>query len=146
MRVEQTEIVLRPRSRGVHLVHDEVLGGLDLSWVDAGTLHLFLKHTSAGLLLTERASPEVRGDLERWARDAVPDGWRGFRHTLEGADDMPAHVKNALFGHELTLPLRHGALALGTWQGIALGEFRDEAGSRRLVATITASVREDASG
>lgn len=141
MRVEQTEIVLRARSRGVHLVHDEVLGELDLSWVAAGTLHLFLRHTSAALLLTERASPEVRGDLERWARDAVPDGWGGFRHTLEGADDMPAHVKNALFGQELTLPLRDGAPLLGTWQGIALGEFRDRGGARRLVATITASAR-----
>ena len=130
------DLTLDPRPRGVHLITPEVTGALDLEGVRAGLLHLFLRHTSAGLLLTENASPEVRGDLDRWLRDAVPDGWRGFRHTQEGPDDMPAHVGSALFGASLTIPIRDGRLALGTWQGIALAELRERGGGRRLTATV----------
>jgi secondary thiamine-phosphate synthase enzyme len=136
MPVHASEIVLRPRPRGVHLITDEVVSGVDLSGVATGLLHLFLKHPSAGLLLTENASPAVRRDLDRWLRDAVPDGWPPFEHTLEGLDDMPAHVGSALFGASLTLPVQDGRLALGTWQGIALAELREGGGARRLRATV----------
>lgn len=135
MRVHATEITLAPRPRGVHLVTDEILSAVDLRDVDVGLLHLFLRHTSAGLLLTENASREVRRDLDRWLRDAVPDGWPAFEHTLEGPDDMPAHVGSALFGVSLTLPVRNGRPALGTWQGIALAELREHGGPRRIAAT-----------
>lgn len=138
MRVATTDIELAPRPRGVHLVTDEIVSAVDLGGAEAGLLHLFLRHTSAGLLLTENASPEVRRDLDRWLRDAVPDGWTPFEHTLEGPDDMPAHVGSALFGVSLTLPVREGRLALGTWQGIALAELRERGGSRRIAATLTA--------
>lgn len=129
-------VTIAPRPRGVHLVTREVEAALDLRGVRTGLLHLFLQHTSAGLLLTENASPEVRGDLERWLRDAVPDGWSGFRHTLEGPDDMPAHVGSALLGVSLAIPVDDGRLALGSWQGIALAELREQGGPRRIVLTL----------
>ena len=136
MPLHASEIVLRARPRGVHLVTDEIVTAVDLGGVATGLVHLFLKHTSAGLLLTENASPAVRRDLDRWLRDAVPDGWPPLEHTLEGPDDMPAHVGSALFGASLTLPVQDGRLALGTWQGIALAELRDRGGSRRVRATV----------
>lgn len=101
-----------------------------------GLLHLHLLHTSAGLALNENASSDVRADLERWLDRAVPDGAGYFRHTLEGPDDMPAHVKSVLTGQSLTLPIRDGALAVGTWQGIYLCEFRNRGGRRRVLATL----------
>ena len=101
-----------------------------------GLLHLHLQHTSAGLALNENASPDVRADLESWLDRAVPDGAPYFRHTLEGADDMPAHVKSVLTGTSLTLPIAAGRPALGTWQGIYLCEFRDHGGARRVIATL----------
>lgn len=139
MEMRRFDLTLAPRSRGVHLITDEVLHGVDLDGAEVGLLHLFLRHTSAGLLLTENASAEVRADLERWLRDAVPDGWRGFRHTLEGPDDMPAHVGSALFGVSLTIPVEERRLMLGTWQGIALAELRERGGPRRIRATLAAS-------
>lgn len=138
MDITATDLTLEPRPRGIHLITDEITRGVDLRRATAGVLHLFLRHTSAGLLLTENASPDVRGDLDRWLRDAVPDGWEGFRHTLEGPDDMPAHVGSALFGVSLMLPVRDGRLALGTWQGIALAELRDHGGARGITATLMA--------
>ena len=132
----RTELTLRPRPRGIHLITDEVVDGVDLHGVEVGLLHLFLRHTSAGLLLTENASPAVRRDLDRWLRDAVPDGWEAFEHTLEGPDDMPAHVGSVLFGVSLTIPVADGRLALGTWQGVALAELRERGGARDLVATL----------
>lgn len=138
MRLTRRDIVLAPRPRGIHLITDEILAGVELRGVDVGLLQLFLRHTSAGLLLTENASPAVRRDLERWLRDAVPDGWSAFEHTLEGPDDMPAHVGSALFGVSLSLPVEDGRLALGTWQGIALAELREDGGARRLTATLIA--------
>lgn len=104
--------------------------------VRVGSLHLMLRHTSAALFLTENASPAVRHDLDAWLRHVVPDGWHGFRHRIEGPDDMPAHVGSVLVGVELTLPVTDGNLDLGTWQGVALGEFRDAAGARSIVATL----------
>lgn len=135
MNVRRSEITLNARPRGIHLVTDEILSAVDLDGITTGVLLLFLRHTSAGLLLTENASPAVRRDLDRWLRDVVPDGWPPFEHTLEGPDDMPAHVSSALFGVSLSLPIGDGRLALGTWQGIALAELRDAAGSRRVTAT-----------
>lgn len=135
MRITTHDLTLDARPRGIHLITREVTGAIDPIPGD-GVLHLFLRHTSAGLLLTENASPEVRHDLDRWLRDAVPDGWRGFRHTQEGPDDMPAHVASALFGVSLTIPIRSGRLALGTWQGIALAEGRERGGPRKLSATV----------
>ena len=133
----QRPIELRPRPRGIHLIDDEVVGALpELERVAAGLLNLHLQHTSAALALNENASPEVRSDLEAWFDRAVPDGASYFRHTLEGADDMPAHMKAVLAGASLTLPVADGGLALGTWQGIYLCEFRDRGGGRRLVATL----------
>lgn len=133
----QAEIRLAPRPRGFHLITGEVLAALpELARVELGLLHLFLQHSSAGLTVNENADPAVRADLERWVRQAVPDGAPYFRHDDEGPDDMPAHVKSSLFGCELTLPVRRGTLALGTWQGIYLCEFRDHGGERRIVATL----------
>jgi secondary thiamine-phosphate synthase enzyme len=130
-------IELRPRARGIHLIDDEVVGALpEIETVSAGLLHLHLQHTSAALALNENASPDVRSDLATWFDRAVPEGASYFRHTLEGPDDMPAHVKSVLAGPSLTLPVADGGLALGTWQGIYLCEFRDGGGGRRVVATL----------
>lgn len=133
----RTRITLRPRPRGVHLVTREVLDGLpDLARVRIGLVHLLLRHTSASLALNENASPEVRTDLETWFSHVVPDAWPGFGHTLEGGDDMPAHVKAVIVGESLTLPVGDGRLDLGTWQGIHLCEHRDDGGPRGITATL----------
>jgi len=133
----QREIVLEPLPRGYHLITREVLGALpELAQLEVGLLHLFLRHTSASLTLNENASPDVRRDFAAWFDRAVPDGTPYFTHTLEGADDMPAHVKSALTGVELTLPVNQGRLALGTWQGVYLCEHRDQGGPRSLVVTL----------
>ena len=133
----QREITLRPRPRGFHLITRDVLEGVpELRSLQVGLLHVFIRHTSASLTLNENASPDVRHDFETWFSDAVPDGWAPFRHTLEGADDMPAHIKASLLGPSLTLPVREGRLALGTWQGIYLCEHRERGGGRSLVVTL----------
>jgi secondary thiamine-phosphate synthase enzyme len=133
----QRAIILKARARGFHLVTDEICAQLsELHGLKVGIAHLLLQHTSASLLLNENAAAEVRYDLERWSSAAVPDGAAYFRHDDEGRDDMPAHVKAALYGCALSLPIRAGALALGTWQGIWLGEHRDHAGSRTVLATL----------
>jgi secondary thiamine-phosphate synthase enzyme len=133
----QRELTLAPRPRGFHLITREVLGALpELQRLQVGLLHLLIQHTSASLALNENASPEVRRDFETWSNEAVPERAPYWTHTLEGLDDMPAHIKAALFGPALTLPVSSGALALGTWQGIYLCEHRDRGGSRSLVATV----------
>jgi secondary thiamine-phosphate synthase enzyme len=133
----QRQITLEPRPRGVHLVGSEIESALpELAEVSVGLLHLHLLHTSAGLALNENASPDVRADLETWLDRAVPEGADYWRHTLEGADDMPAHVKSVLTGASLTLPIARGAPAVGTWQGVYLCEFRNRGGARRLIATL----------
>ncbi len=132
----QRDISLDPRPRGFHLVTREVIGALpELAKLEVGLLHLLIAHTSASLALNENASPEVRRDFESWADRAVPEDAPYWTHTLEGPDDMPAHIKASLFGPSLTLPVRGGALALGTWQGIYLCEHRDHASGRLLTAT-----------
>ncbi|MGI8714770.1 MAG: secondary thiamine-phosphate synthase enzyme YjbQ [Solirubrobacteraceae bacterium] len=132
----QRAIRLRARPRGFHLVTGEVLGALpELSELGMGMLHLLIQHTSASLALNENASPDVRRDFETWFSRAVPERADYWTHTLEGDDDMPAHVKAALLGPSLSLPVSGGRLALGTWQGIYLCEHRDRGGARTLVAT-----------
>ena len=132
----QRRIELEPRQRGVHLVTREVLAALpELAQLQTGMLNLLIQHTSASLALNENASPEVRRDLESWLSAAVPEQARLWTHTLEGADDMPAHVKAVLVGPSLTLPVAGGRLALGTWQGVYLCEHRNHGGTRTLVAT-----------
>lgn len=133
----RAEIRLVARPRGVHLVTREVVAGIpDLGRVRVGLAHLFLRHTSASLALNENASPDVRADLEAWLSRAAPDGAPYFRHTLEGPDDMPAHVKAVIVGASLTLPIVDGRLDLGTWQGVYLCEHRDHGGSRTVTATL----------
>jgi secondary thiamine-phosphate synthase enzyme len=128
---------LRPRPRGVHLVTREVVEALpEIGALRVGLAHLLIRHTSASLALNENASPDVRADLAAWLDRAVPEGAPYFRHTLEGPDDMPAHVKSVLTGPSLTLPVDGGRLALGTWQGIYLCEHRDRGGPRSLTATL----------
>lgn len=132
----QRDLTLEPRPRGIHLITPEVLAGVpQLRSVRVGLLHVFCAHTSAGLTLTENASPEVRRDLERWLDDTASEATR-WEHDLEGTDDMPAHVKGSLMGASLALPVSEGTLALGTWQGICLCEFRDRGGARRLTLTL----------
>jgi secondary thiamine-phosphate synthase enzyme len=131
------DLQLEPRSRGFHLITGEVVGALpELGELSAGLLHVHILHTSASLTLNENASPDVRRDFESWFGRAVPEDAPYWRHTLEGPDDMPAHVKASLLGASLTLPVRDGELALGTWQGIYLGEHRDRGGPRSLVLTL----------
>jgi secondary thiamine-phosphate synthase enzyme len=132
----QREITLAPRARGFHVVTREVVDGLpELKRLETGLLHLLIQHTSASLSLSENASPDVRRDFETWFNEAVPEGAPYWTHTLEGADDMPAHIKAAVLGPSLTLPVAHGCLALGTWQGIYLCEHRDHGGARTVMAT-----------
>ncbi len=133
----QREITLRPRPRGVHLVTNEIVDALpELRSLQMGLAHLFIRHTSASLTLNENASPDVRRDFETWFNHAVPEDF-AWTHTLEGPDDMPAHVKAALMGSSLTLPIADGRLALGTWQGIYLCEHRDRGGARSVLATLS---------
>jgi secondary thiamine-phosphate synthase enzyme len=133
----QRELVLDPRPRGFHLISREVHVALpELADMAVGLLHLLIRHTSASLTLNENASPEVREDFEAWFDDAVPERSALWTHTLEGSDDMPAHVKASLLGPSLTLPVSDGRLALGTWQGIYLCEHRDHGGARSVIATL----------
>ncbi len=133
----QRDIDLRPLPRGFHLVTREVLSAVpELGEIDAGLLHLFIRHTSASLALNENASPDVLADFESWFSEAVPERAPYWTHTAEGPDDMPAHIKASLLGPSLTLPIRDGSLALGTWQGIYLCEHRDRGGGRSLLATV----------
>jgi secondary thiamine-phosphate synthase enzyme len=132
----QRQLTLDARPRGFHLVTREVLEALpELRELEVGMLHLLIQHTSAALTLNENASPDVRRDFRTWFDRAVPEHGAGWTHTLEGGDDMPAHVKSSLLGATLTLPISGGALALGTWQGIYLCEHRDHGGRRSLLAT-----------
>lgn len=132
----QREIRLNPRPRGFHLVTSEVIEAVpELRSIRTGMAQVFIRHTSASLALNENASPEVRRDFAAWFDEAVPEGASYWTHVLEGADDMPAHVKSSLLGQSLLLPVSDGRLALGTWQGIYLCEHRDHGGPRSLVVT-----------
>jgi secondary thiamine-phosphate synthase enzyme len=132
----QQQVTLRPRPRGFHLVTDEIASGVpQLGSLEVGLALVFMQHTSASLTINENASPEVRRDFAAWFDRAVPDGADYFVHTLEGPDDMPAHIRSSLTGVSLVLPVRGGRLALGTWQGIYLCEHRERGGPRKVLVT-----------
>ncbi|GEM76718.1 secondary thiamine-phosphate synthase enzyme YjbQ [Vibrio sagamiensis] len=133
----QKSITLKARKRGFHLITDEIEQQLpQIQSVSVGLLHLFIQHTSASLTLNENADPTVRADLEAHFERFVPERAPYYQHTYEGDDDMPAHIKASILGNNLTLPIQNGRLALGTWQGIYLGEHRIHGGDRRIIATI----------
>lgn len=135
--VRQIEFSLPPYSRGFHLITSRILEELP-ALPDTGLLYLFVKHTSCALAINENADPSVRDDLEHIYNHLVRESDPAYTHTFEGTDDMPSHAKCILTGVNLTIPITHGKLNLGTWQGIYLCEFRDYGGSRKIVATIMA--------
>ncbi len=132
---KQIEFQLRSRERGFHLVTDEILRDLPVL-PKVGLLHLFIKHTSAGLSINENADPDVRVDMEAIITKLIKEREPYYQHTLEGDDDMPAHAKSSLIGNSITIPITDGKLNVGTWQGIYLCEFRNYGGKRNVVATI----------
>lgn len=144
MEMFQTEIRLRPRNRGFHLITEEITRQLsEIEDIDLGILHIFIKHTSAGLAINENADPTVREDFESHFDHMVPENQPYYKHTAEGPDDMPAHIKSSLVGTSLQIPITNGRLNLGTWQGIYLCEFRDRGGSRKLVLTVMGEDAEE---
>jgi secondary thiamine-phosphate synthase enzyme len=133
----QAEIRLKPRARGFHLVTGEIVAAVpELARYRVGVAHIYVRHTSASLTINENADPDVRADMDRWFDRAVPENAPYFEHTAEGADDMPAHLKASLLGASVSVPIRDGRLALGTWQGVYLGEHRDHGGSRTIIVTL----------
>lgn len=136
MKIIQEEINLATKSRGFHLVTDEIITKLpQIKEFELGTINLFIKHTSASLTINENCDSSVRSDMENFINDVVSNK-SYFEHTYEGEDDMPAHIKSSMIGCSLTIPITEGKLNLGTWQGIYLGEHRDYGGSRKVVVTI----------
>ncbi|WP_294558616.1 secondary thiamine-phosphate synthase enzyme YjbQ [uncultured Bacteroides sp.] len=133
---KQVEFELQSRRRGFHLITGEILRNLP-PLPKVGLLHLFIKHTSAGLSINENTDPDVRVDMESIFNHLVKEREPYYQHTLEGDDDMPAHAKSSIIGMSITIPITNGKLNLGTWQGIYLCEFRDYGGNRRIVATIS---------
>jgi secondary thiamine-phosphate synthase enzyme len=132
----QRTVQLSARSRGFHLITREILAALpELASFDVGLLHVFLQHTSASITVNENADPDVPADLESAFSQLAPEDFP-YRHTIEGPDDMPAHVKAAMIGSSVTIPVANGALLLGTWQGIYLCEHREHGGRRRVVLTL----------
>lgn len=136
MKFFQAEIQLPAHPRGFHLITSHVVKSLSgIREIKTGQLHVFIKHTSAGLTINENADPTVRGDFERHFNKMVPENAPYYQHDTEGADDMPAHIKSSLMGSSVTIPITDGGLNLGTWQGIYLCEHRDHGGGRELVIT-----------
>ncbi|MEM6643149.1 MAG: secondary thiamine-phosphate synthase enzyme YjbQ [Bacteroidota bacterium] len=134
--IQQIEKSLRPFPRGFHLITREILSSIDISGLEAGFIQVFIKHTSASLSINENADPTVRADFESHFNKYVPENAPYYLHDYEGSDDMPAHIKASLLGASVTVPITHGKLNLGTWQGIYLGEHRDHGGSRKLVISV----------
>lgn len=133
----QRSLTLDPKPRGFHLVTEQVLDALpEIGEVQVGLLHVFIQHTSASLTINESASPAVRGDLERHFNEMVPENQPYYEHTLEGPDDMPAHIKASMLDTSLSIPVQEGKLAFGTWQGIYLNEHRNNGGPRSLLLTL----------
>lgn len=129
--------------RGFHLITPHIVDALpELPELRVGVLHVFIQHTSASLSINENADASVRTDMERFLRRAVPDGAPYFEHTCEGPDDMTAHIKASLLGSALTIPVSDGQLALGTWQGVYLGEHRERAGARSVILTLNGQLKE----
>ena len=133
----QKEIILQPRQRGFHLITDEVIKNIpELIDISIGSLSIFIKHTSASLTINEDADPTVRIDFESYFNEAVPENAPYYKHTIEGPDDMPAHLKSSILGSSITVPISDGKLNLGTWQGIYLCEHRNKKPIRKIVITI----------
>ncbi|MDE1465247.1 secondary thiamine-phosphate synthase enzyme YjbQ [Spartinivicinus poritis] len=133
----QKTIQLTPKQRGFHLITDELVKKLtEISELKIGLAHFFIMHTSASLTINENADPTVRSDFEAHFNHFVPENAAYYQHTYEGPDDMPAHIKASLLGASITVPVSRGLLALGSWQGIYLGEHRNHGGSRRIIVTI----------
>ncbi len=131
------EIKLSPYPRGIHLVTNEITAKLP-TLPSVGLLNLFIQHTSAGLTINENADPTVRADFNEFFDKFVPEKQPWYRHMLEGNDDLPAHIKASIVGFNVTIPISNGQLALGTWQGVYLCEFRNRGGARKIIATIIA--------
>ena len=133
----QTEITLKARSRGFHIITYEIEEQIpEINNIKTGLINIFIKHTSASLTINENVSPDVRSDMEAHFNQMVPENMSYYKHMFEGPDDMPAHIKSSLLGPELTIPIKNGQLNLGTWQGIYLCEHRDHGGPRKVVVTI----------
>jgi secondary thiamine-phosphate synthase enzyme len=138
----QRRVTLEPKPRGFHLVTDAVLREIpEIEDLRVGLLHVFLQHTSASLTINENAAPAVRGDLERHFDEMVPEKQPYYRHTVEGPDDMPAHIKASMLDTSLSIPVQNGAPAFGTWQGIYLNEHRNNGGARSLLLTLQGETR-----
>ncbi len=133
--IGQTTFTLGRRPRGYHIITGEVVSQLP-ELPRTGLLHLFIQHTSAAITINEAADPDVLTDFESVFNHLVPENMPFLVHTMEGPDDMPAHIKAAMIGHSITLPITNGQLNLGTWQGIYLCEFRNRASGRKIVATV----------
>lgn len=133
----QKSITISAKKRGFHLITDEIEQQMpQISSISVGLLHVFIQHTSASLTINENADPTVRMDMESHFNQFVPKRAPYYRHDYEGDDDMPAHIKASVLGSSVTIPIQHGRLALGTWQGIYLGEHRDHGGARKLIVTL----------
>ena len=136
MKIVQQAFALRERKRGFHLITDEIINAFpELREIKTGICQVFIQHTSASLTINENADPTVRVDFEMYFNKAVPDNDPDYEHDYEGSDDMPAHLKAALLGASVTIPVRNGRLALGTWQGIYLCEHRNHGGQRKIIVT-----------
>jgi len=136
MKIYQQGLQLRERKRGFHIITSEVIHALpEMAELKTGVCQVFIQHTSASLCINENADPTVRQDFEMYFNKAVPENDPDYRHDDEGPDDMPAHLKAAMLGSSVTIPIRNGKLALGTWQGIYLCEHRNYGGQRHLVVT-----------
>ena len=132
----QHTLELPPYDRGFHLITSHVVEALpELKQIEIGTLHVFIQHTSASISINENADPDVAADLESSFNALAPEDF-DYTHTIEGPDDMPAHVKSSMIGSSLMIPIRSGRLLLGTWQGICLCEHRNRAAGRKLVLTL----------
>ena len=137
MKWEQEKISISSVGRGFHLITDDIIDQMpQISEYKIGLLHLFLMHTSASLTINENADPTVRDDLESHFNILVPEGQAYYKHTFEGPDDIPAHIKSSMIGNSLTVPVRNGDLVLGTWQGVYLCEHRDVTQNRKIVLTL----------
>lgn len=136
MKIYQQTLQLRERKRGFHIITSEVIHALpEMDNIKTGLCQVFIQHTSASLCINENAAPDVRQDFEMYFNKAVPENDPDYKHDDEGPDDMPAHLKAALLGSSVTIPVHNGRLALGTWQGIYLCEHRNHGGQRHLVIT-----------
>ena len=134
----QKEISLNPKPRGFHLITNEIIQNLqEIGDISIGTMEIFIKHTSASLTINEDADPTVRDDFESHFNQIIPENAPYYKHTIEGPDDMPAHLKSSMLGSSVTIPITNGTLNLGTWQGIYLCEYRNHGGRRSVVLTLT---------